>query len=175
MATDKTPPSDDLDETPDTPNTPPPGMVPLSSLEAFGRTIGEAIAKTQQRKQPFGLYDPKSAFHPNKAKTPKLHRDFYQNGYRASVGTLHDEEINLLNRLTHSGRYLNRIVEVRIDDSSAEEVVHINYNNKTIDQRLQNKQLWNGLVDLLRKVVAAQEAEDLEEAELRERRQAKRR
>ena len=150
-------------------------MVPISAIEALGKSIGEGIAKTQQRKQPFGLYDPKSSYHPNKAKTPKLKRDFYQNGYRANPITLLDEEIHLLNRITHSGRYLNRVVEVRVDDSSAEEVVHINYINKGIEQRLQNKQLWNGLVDLLRKVVAVQEAEDLEDAELRERRSAKRR
>ena len=146
MATGKTALSDDLDETPDTPNTPPPGMVPLSAIEGLGKSIADAINSTQRRKQPFGAYDPKSSYHPNKAKIPKLHRDFYQNGYRANPITLMDEEIHLLNRITHSGRYLNRVVEVRVDDSSAEEVVHINYNNKGIEQRLQNKQLWNGLV-----------------------------
>ena len=177
MASDKTAPvhSDDIDETPETPHAPPPGMVPLSAIEGLGKSIADAINSTQRRKQPFGAYDPKSSYHPDKTKTPKLNRDFYQNGGRANPINLLDEEIRLLNRITHSGRYLNRVVEVRVDDSSAEETVHINYNNKGIEQRLQNKQLWNGLVDLLRKVVAQQEVEDAEEEEIRGRRFAKRR
>jgi hypothetical protein len=147
-----------------------PTDVPFS-MQQLGEVIGEAVARgisaTQApRAIKFGEYLRRQP------KKPELKRMVYQNGYMLTREPLSAEEITLLNKITHSGRYIERRVEVIVEEGSGD--LRINYNNKSIDQRLDNKEHWNGFVDLLRKVVAAQDLENLEADERQQNRLARR-
>lgn len=144
---------------------------PVVDLEALGGVIGEAvalgIAKTQRKKITIGEYEPLSAFHPGpKALKPKLTRVSMQNGFRLHEDTLYDEEINLLNKLTHSGRYLERKVEVVVNQDGADETVDVRFACRTPDQRIELKGLARDFKEILRQIVAAQ-AEEHEEIQVR--------
>lgn len=141
-------------------------MADFSRMLAEGITAG--IAKTQRNKVPFGAYDPKTAFHPVKATAPKLVRKCFQNGVEMSWDTLHDREVELLNRITHGGRYIDRTVEVVILEDGTDSMVDIRYHNKTPDHRFANASKWRDLTDMLKQIVKAQEAEDREDEEQRQ-------
>lgn len=138
----------------------------------LGKTIGDAVASgiaaTTRRKVTFGEYEqrgPRNSYHPNsRAETPKLKRQAWQNDTLLQESTLFDREISLLNRITHSGRYMDRKVEV----ICTEDDVYIRYNNKTPDQRFELKNHFRSLTELLEVVVKAQEAEDKEAKETAE-------
>jgi hypothetical protein len=134
----------------------------------IGAAVAQGIAATTRRKVTFGEYDargPRNFYHPkSKAETPKLKREFYQNDTFCHDQTLMDREITLLNRITHSGRYMNRLVEV----ITSEDAIRIRYNNKTPDQKMELKNFYRSLVELLEIVVKEQEAEDKEAKELAE-------
>ncbi len=137
-------------------------------MAAFGEAIGNAvaagIARTQpRRKVTFGEYDPKTAFQPDKNKTLKLNRDCFQNGAWMKPTNLFNEEIDALNKITHSGRYIDRLVEVVLIPNGAVDEVHLRYNNKTMAQRLENKGKWKDLADMLRQILVAQALERAED------------
>jgi hypothetical protein len=129
---------------------------------ALASAIAQGIATSTRRKMTYGEYDqlgPRNSYHPkSKAETPTLRREAWQNGYACEESTLMDEEIRLFNRITHSGRYFNRLVEVIAD----QDAVHIRYNNRTADHRFALKNHFRSLKELLEIVVAQQEAEDKE-------------
>lgn len=135
----------------------------------FGTTIGTAVAQgiaaTTRRKMTYGEYDalgPRNSYHPkSKAETPVLKRQAWQNDTPLMHNTLKDREVLLLNRLTHSGRYMDRKVEIIF----TEDDVYIRYNNKTADQRFELKNHFRSLEELLEQVVKEQEAEDKEAKE----------
>jgi hypothetical protein len=132
----------------------------------LGNTIGSAVASgiaaTTRRKITFGEYDalgPRNSYHPKpKAQTPVLKRSVWQNDTPLQPSTLFDREIELMNRITHSGRYFDRLVEVIFNEDD----VYIRYNNKTADQRFELKNHFRSLIELLEEVVKVQEAEDKE-------------
>lgn len=137
----------------------------------LGTTIGAAvaagIAQTTRRKVTNGEYEQragKNAYHPkSKAQTPTLKRPAWQNGTLVQEHTLFDREVELFNRLTHSGRYMDRLVEVHYSD----EGVEVRYNNKgDLGYALKNHFL--NLLDLLEKLVKIQEQEDKEAKEMAE-------
>lgn len=113
--------------------------------DVIGRAVQAGITATERKKVTFGQYIAKggtSPFHPNSAKYPdgashpKLTHQCYQNGSLLFVDTLHDEEVELLNRITHSGRYCERLVEVIVsNEGQVDEMVDIRFNNKTPDDR----------------------------------------
>ncbi len=154
------------------PTPPGPDMDRLGQIIAEG--IAAGIAEARPKKVTMGQYDPKSSFHPNKYKVPGLKRKVFQNGYQCDPGTLHDDEIRLLNRITHSGRYLDRRVEIGlVDEGGGDQYITINYPNRTADMRMENKSLFRNFKDLLAQVVEAQEAEDADELERKTRPAAK--
>lgn len=120
-----------------------PPAAPVAQADAMavlGQVIGDAVAQgmaasAPRRKVSIGEYDPKTACQPDKTKTIKLTRVCFQNGAFIHAHVLYNDEIELLNGLTHSGRYIDRLVEVVLVPNGAEDEVHINYNNKTNDQR----------------------------------------
>jgi hypothetical protein len=128
----------------------------------LGEDIAKGIAASTRRKVTFGEYDalgPRNSYHPkSKAETPVLKRNFWQNGAQLNHSTLFDREIELLNRITHSGRYMDRKVEIIYTP----EDVHIRYANKSPDQRMELKNFFRSLQELLETVVKEQEAEDVE-------------
>jgi hypothetical protein len=137
--------------------------------EAMGAVIGTAVAQgiaaNTRKKVTFGEYELR-----RKAGRPELRRKLWQNGIEVNPNPLLPEEINLLNRLTHSGRYFDRLVEV----VATEDEVFIRYNNKTPDQRFELKNHFRNLVELLTHVVEQQEAEDKAAKELEEEKLAER-
>jgi hypothetical protein len=139
---------------------------------ALGKTIGEAVASgiaaTTRRKVTNGEYEqrgPRNSYHPKSpAETPKLRREFFQNDTFCHQQTLLDREISLLNRITHSGRYFDRLVEV----ICSEDAIAVRYNNKTQEQKFTLKNHFRSLVELLETVVKQQEAEDKDAKETAE-------
>ena len=73
---------------------------------------------------------------------------------------LTDREINLFNRLSRSGRFLNRLWEVQVSS----DVVEVRYNNKTTDQRFELANHGNQ-VRQLETVVAEMDALNATEAD----------
>lgn len=152
----------------------PPKPEPTTSLNGtvdlgqFGQVIGDAVARgmaanAPRRKVNFGEYDPKTYQQPDKTKTLKLNRDCFQNGAWMNPNSMFNEEIDLLNKITHSGRYINRMVEVILVPDGAVDQVHLRYANKTIAQRIELTKHFRDLADMLRQIVAAQEIERKED------------
>ena len=117
---------------------------PQFSMEELGETIGQAVAKgigeTTRRKVTIGEYrmTGHSQFHPKPlAETPKLKRACWQNGFYMNETTLFDDEVSLLNKITHSGRYIDRLVEVGIrGEGTATEEVYITFPNKDMNDQM---------------------------------------
>lgn len=145
------------------------------------QSIADAIAKgmaanAAPRKVTFGEYEKnkRSVYHPNPATRVQFTRVYFQNGAQMNWETTFDEEVALLNRLTHSGRYIDRRVEVSVrDNGGGEEVVFVSYNNKKdklselFDLVERTKGQKSKYESLLQMVVDAQELEDLEREEHR--------
>lgn len=138
--------------------------VTAGELAAFGKSIGDSIvqgmaANAPRRKVTFGEYDPKTFAQPNKRLTLRLNRDCFQNGGWMNPNSMNNAEIRLLNSITHSGRYIDRTVEVIIGQNGSEDEVHLRYKNKTIAQRLELAGKFRNLEDMLTQIVAAQAVE----------------
>lgn len=100
-------------------------------------------------------------------KRLKMTRAYFQNGFPLyQDGNITNEEIKLLNSITHSGRYINRIVDVVVRQNGLEQEVFINYHNKGIDQRMNNQRHWSSLTELLTKICEAQKVERAEQEEI---------
>ncbi len=147
--------------------TPEPTPTEMNQTQLLASLLGDAIAagiaKAQPKKISFGQYDPKTVFHPNKATAVKFTRVYYDNGHMISWETCFDKEAALLNRITHSGRYIDRLVEVQVVSEGGDESVHLRYNNRTADQRFTNKGKWRDLTDMLEQIVKAQDEENAED------------
>jgi hypothetical protein len=150
------------------PETPPPPPAP--DLGAFAEIIGNAVAagiakNSAPRKVTFGEYARRpTANHPLGPKGPQFKRVYSQNGFMLEYATTTDRQIELLNRLTHSGRYIERMVEVIVHNEGSEESVEIRFNNKR-DAALVLARHARDFTDMLEQIVKAQEAEDHELAE----------
>ena len=149
----------------------PDAPVQMSQAE-FAAAIGSAVAQGMAanagpKKVTFGEYirTGHSVFHPDgKARIPKAARQYYQNGVAIPLELTHDREIALYNRITHSGRYLDRMVEVIVNTDSAEETVDIRWHNAELDQRFEMKGKARDFTDMLTQIVTAQEQEDKDSA-----------
>jgi hypothetical protein len=148
-------------------------------FSAMGASIGAAVAAGMPapppRKVTFGEYQRKvhSSMHldPKFPNGPALTRTYRVNGDAAQRNTLTDQEINLLNAVTHSGRYINRLVEVMC---GADEV-SIHWNNRSSDQRNECAQNWKSFADMMQQIVDAQVIERQEEEVLKAEKQERRR
>lgn len=147
-------------------------MTQAQFAEAMGAAIAKGVADGMAanapiRKVTFGEYirTGYNPFHPEgKAKMPKPARKFYQNGVELPLELTHDREIRLLNRITHSGRYIDRMVEVIFNTDSADESVNIRWNNAELNDRFEMKGRARDFTDMLQQIVDAQEAEDRDSA-----------
>lgn len=146
-------------------STTPAAAITMSGAE-LGAAIAQGIASATPRKVSFGEYArrPDPVYHP-KGKTVAMKRPYYQNGSKLEYATTHDKEIEMLNRITHSGRYIERLVEVVVYQDGADDVVDIRFSNKTPDMQIELKGHCRNLLDMLTQIVDAQEMEDLEEEE----------
>ena len=134
-------------------------------MDRFAKIIGDSVAagvarNAPRRKISISEYEPRSPFHSGlKKDKPKLRRPVWQNGSFCMPDLLHDEEIELLNKITHSGRYLDRKVEVIVDTNLAEEPLYIRFDNRR-DAAFELKSVARDFREMLRLIVVAQEAED---------------
>lgn len=144
--------------------------------KAMGDAVAAGIAAGTRRRLTFGEYLARggnSPFHPDPTKKVKMNREYYNNGRLIEFSTTSDAEIELLNQITHSGRYINRLVEVIVQQNGSEEAINIVFSNKS-QFAFELKGYARNFEDMLRQIVAAQkierdEAED-EKADRAERR-----
>lgn len=138
--------------------------------DKLGAAIGDAVAsgyaKTQRPKVTPGQYvkRPYSVFHTKGVgddKRVKLSREYYINGDLCRESRLSDEEIELLNRLTHAGRYIDRMVEVILRPNGVDDAVEIRFSNK-LENYMPLKAVCgkNTLEGMLKLIVTQQEVED---------------
>ncbi len=124
--------------------------------ESMGAAVAAGMAKHTRPKVTYGEYARRahSTTHPNPdfPNGPALLRETWINGHREEQAVLHDDEIDLFNRISRSGRFLNRLWEVQVSSDAVE----IRYNNKTSDQR--NELARHGDQNGLAKVVAEMDA-----------------
>lgn len=103
---------------------------------SIGRNVASGIASTQRRKVTFGEYIAKP-HSPNRQNIAlKLTRPTFQNGFWLSDSVLTDDEIAMLNTISHSGRYCDRFVEIGIGVNGIDQELHINFPNATADDRI---------------------------------------
>lgn len=137
-------------------------------LDSIGERIADGIAEGMARLAPkrikpgSSLYDPKSPFRSKNG--PRLKGTVLDNGIALREESLYDREIELCNQITKPGRYINRLVEVLISDDAGTRVVLLRYSDKGVDQRMENKNYWRSLQELLEKIVKEQNAVELVEA-----------
>lgn len=150
------------DEEDTTTYQPPPGMQLAS---AIGTAVAEAMAINNPKKVTYGAYLKRPTLnHPLGLLSPKLARQYFQNGRLISYDQVNDEQVLLLNRITHSGRYLDRRVEVVVRDEGGDgQSVDIRYKNVGIDDRMELKSLFRNFTDLVRQIVDAQDIERAED------------
>ena len=130
-------------------------------LQAFREQTAALTDMMPPKKVHLSKFKPVSSFNPSGRKR-NLKYVVYQNGYRCNPKTLSDAEFDLINSgKIRPGLYLSKIVTVRVlkaENPEDTDKIFISYNNKTPDQKLMNKDHWNGFYDLLTKVVAEGEA-----------------
>jgi hypothetical protein len=158
---------DDTTEQPEQSNHAPGTTLMPSDMAALGAAIAAGIAQTQPaRKVTIGEYVRRGAinqYHTGK-KALKMTREYYQNGKMIYPDTCFDKEIELLNQITHSGRYIDRLVEVVVIQNGSEEAVDIRFSNK-VQFAFELKGKARDFTDILEQIVAAQkiEREDMED------------
>ena len=159
----------------------PAGITPeqfMQMMAMFTQQMSQGIAaginEARPQKVTMGRYDPRTPWQPDKRKAHKLRRTTFQNGAMLNPNQLNNTEIDLLNRLNRSGRYLDRLIEVLVRDEGSDEVVELRYKNRTTDDRLAHRGAYSSLADMLQKIVTEQDALNEADGILKEERKAKR-
>jgi hypothetical protein len=141
-------------------------MADVDVLE-LAQALKLAIEETAPIKQVhISRYDAKTPFNPTGRKAhqrPKLTCKFVQNGEPAHASKMFDAEIEAVNKLK-PGRYINRKVEVIERFDGGEREIEIRYSNATPQQRMENKNYWGNLTDLVTKILAEQKAGEAKRA-----------
>jgi hypothetical protein len=146
------------------PMAPPPGM---ELAQAIGDAVALGLEKNNPKKVTFGQYLKRGTKnHPLGLASPKFSRQYFQNGHEVPYDAVPDEDVLLLNSLTHSGRYLDRKVEVILRDTGGDtQSLEFRYRNGSIDDRMDLKGLFKSFHDLVYQIAAAQAEERREDEE----------
>lgn len=133
-------------------------------LAGIGKAVAAGIIEASPAKKvSFGDY-----LRRRKAERPlTLTRPTWQNNHQLRDEQLSQDEIRLCNSLTHSGRYLNRLVEVVVTMDGAQEVCYIRWNNKSRDQMFELRGQFRSFKDCLEQIAEVQVGER-DEAEIAE-------
>jgi hypothetical protein len=128
-----------------------------------GQQLTNAFAEALKLTAPpryiqIGEYDPKTGWQPVAAEAHTLTRKCFQNGIVMNEAQMTNKEIDLLNAIDRSGRYINRLVEVIIGEDGGEEVIYLRYRNKTEDQRNALREHFTKLYQMLQLIINAQNA-----------------
>lgn len=138
-------------------------MAREDTMNDIGDRIAAGIQRGLEASQPkrrikpgSSEFDPKSPFRSKNG--PRLRGNYYLNGIWENEDQCTDEEIRLMNLLSRPGRYINRRVEIRINDDAGQRTVFIAFADRTPDQRMENKDYWRNKRELLEKVIEEQGA-----------------
>lgn len=144
------------------------------SAKQLGLTIAQGVREgmeaTVVRQKTMGEYlrTLKTPAHPEGVTNMHhLKRKVYQNGYEVDEYQINNNAIDKCNAIVRPGRYLNRLVEVRVSQD-ADQALYLSYNNRTIDQRMENKGHWRNFEDLVTQIVAEQDKFLNEDREMRD-------
>jgi len=131
----------------------------IVDIKELAQAIKAAVEETAPIKQiHISRYNAETPFNPKGTKAhlrPKLTCTFLQNGGRVLPSHLFDAEIHLINKVK-PGRYINRLVEIVERVENGEREIDLRYSNASAQQRMENKNHWRDLTELLEKVVAEQ-------------------
>jgi hypothetical protein len=132
-----------------------------------GEALTKAFADALKLSAPprfiqIGEYDPKTPWHPIASEAHTLKRECYQNGILLNADQMTNKEIDLLNAIDRSGRYIERLVEVILNDDGAEEKLYIRYRNATEDQRNALRTNIRNFADMMQQIVTAQQEAEAE-------------
>jgi len=136
----------------------PPGMALASEI---GTAIALAMDKNNPKKVTYGQYLKRgTANHPLGLASPKFTRPYFQNGRLVPYAGVSDEVVTLLNSITHSGRYINRKVEVIVRENGGDgQSVEFRYKNGSIDERMDLKSEFRSFKEMVALIAAEQQAE----------------
>lgn len=140
------------------------------NMDDFGDAIGQAVAKGIAATQPPRKMTPGEYARREAQRNPKPKMKFtalIQNGIPIDVpstAAVTPKAVLAMNKITHSGRYIDRFVEVILHEQGADAVLDIRYSNKSNDQRMENKSRFRNFEDLMCQIAEAQVAEDAEDA-----------
>lgn len=153
-------------------------------MNQLGQVIGSAVASGMAQSAPvrrltIGEYIRRGGinqYHPDPKVKTKFTREYYQNGKLIEFATTFDREVELLNQITHSGRYIDRLVEVVVIQDGSTEAIDIRFSNKK-DKAFELKGRARDFISILEQITEAQAAERAEmeddKAERAERRAAR--
>lgn len=140
------------------------GSVPDNLGETIGNAVAQGMSASTRRKITIGEYLARV----NKGR-PSLTRICWQNDHEIRENVLSHEEINLLNQVHRSGRYIDRLVQVIIGFDAGEEVVYIRYHDKGDHKFALSSAGVRNFATMLKMILAEQAAEDAEEEREEER------
>jgi hypothetical protein len=137
------------------------------TMAEFAKMLGQAVAQGVSQAMParpaermtFGQYQKRL----NLGRS-KMRRPYFENGIHQEGLVLSNIEIDLLNQIDRTGRYINRMVECIVRNEGADEVLELRWNTKR-DAAFELKGLARNFEDIVRQIVEAQRLErDADEA-----------
>jgi hypothetical protein len=140
------------------------GQVPDNLGETIGNAVASGMSASTRRKITIGEYLARV----NKGR-PTLTRICWQNDHEIRENVLSVVEINLLNQLHRSGRYIDRLVQVIIGFDAGEEVVYIRYHDKGDHKFALSGAGVRNFETMLKMILTEQAAEDAEDEREEER------
>ena len=90
----------------------------------IGTAVADGIARNTRRRISVGEYQERQ----RKGRSI-LRRPAFQNDKAVDPGVLSNLETDLLNAITHSGRYVDRKVEVIVGSDGVEEIIYLRYHD----------------------------------------------
>ena len=131
------------------------------TMAQFAQMLGQAVAQgvasampaRSVEKMTFGQYQKRL-----NAGRSKMRRPYFENGIHQEGLVLTNAEIDYLNQIDRTGRYINRLVEVIVRQDGADEVLEMRWNTKR-DAMFELKGYARNFEDIVRQVVEAQKAE----------------
>jgi hypothetical protein len=139
------------------------GNVPEDLGATIGNAVAEGMSKSTRRKVTIGEYVARMNTLPDGSRRPTLSRTCWQNDHEIRESVLSPEEINLLNLVHRSGRYIDRLVQVIIGYDAGEEVVYIRYHDKGDHKFALSGAGVRNFETMLRMILTEQAAEDADD------------
>jgi hypothetical protein len=126
------------------------GIVQATNKYGPVRQIPITQYRTKSKTNPLGLHE---------SQRPQLTRRYFQNGFDVHADKLNDEQRRLLAKL-QPGQYLGGLISISVRNPGNGEsaIVDINYNNASVEQRIELKTLCRDFTEIVRACVSEHEA-----------------